>query len=157
MAGSVKPIPEGYGGVIPSLICSNAAAAIDFYKQVLGAKERVRMPGPGGKIMHAEIEIGGTILFVNDPMGQPVTADSKAHSLQLYKYVENADEVFKRAVAAGAKATMPVDDMFWGDRFGKFVDPYGHEWGVLTHVEDVSMEEMERRQKEFMAKAAAQH
>jgi PhnB protein len=157
MAGSVKAIPDGYHQVIPNLICSNASAAIDFYKQVFGAKERVRMPGPGGKIMHAELEINNTIIFLNDPMmGQPAT-DVKVHPMQLCLYVENADSVFSRAVAAGAKPTMPLDNMFWGDRYGKFVDPYGHEWGVLTHVEDVSMEEMQRRQKEFMAKAAAQH
>jgi PhnB protein len=156
MAGSVKAIPDGYHQVIPELICSNASAAIDFYKQVLGAKERVRMPGPGGKVMHAELEINNTIVFVNDPMG-PAPAEAKVHPIQLCIYVEDADAVFNRALKAGARSSMPLDNMFWGDRYGKFVDPYGHEWGVLTHVEDVSMEEMQRRQKEFMAKAAAQH
>lgn len=156
MAGSVKAIPDGYHQVIPELICSNASAAIDFYKQVLGAKERVRMPGPGGKVMHAELEINNTIIFVNDPIG-PAPTEAKVHAIQLCLYVEDADAVFNRALKAGARSSMPLDNMFWGDRYGKFVDPYGHEWGVLTHVEDVSMEEMQRRQKEFMAKAAAQH
>jgi PhnB protein len=156
MPGSVKSIPDGYRGVIPSLICSNASAAIDFYKQVFGAKEKVRMPGPGGKIMHSEIDIDGTILFVNDPMGPTAGAEQKVHTLQLFVYVQDADTVFQRAIKAGAHSTMAVDNMFWGDRFGKFVDPYGHEWGVLTHVEDVSPQEMDRRQREFMAKAAGQ-
>jgi len=156
MSGSVKAVPDGYRGVIASLTCANASAAIDFYKKVLGAKEKARMPGPGGKVMHAELEVNGSMVFVNDPMG-PAAEPSKTRALQLYVYVENADQVFERAIAAGARSSMPVDDMFWGDRFGKFVDPYGHEWGVLTHVEDVSMEDMERRQKEFMAKVAGQH
>jgi PhnB protein len=157
MAGSVKAIPDGYGQVIPNLVCNNASAAIEFYKNVFGAKERVRMPGPGGKVMHAEIEINNTVIFVNDPMGQPAPAESKTHAMQLCLYVQDADAIFNKAIKAGAHSSMPLDNMFWGDRYGKFVDPYGHEWGVLTHVEDVSMEEMQRRQKEFMAKAAGQH
>lgn len=152
---AVKAIPDGYDKVIPNLVCSNASAAIDFYKQVFGAKERVRMPGPGGKVMHAELEISNTVIFVNDPMMGEPAKDVKIHPIQLCLYVQNADEVFNRAVKAGAHSSMPLDNMFWGDRYGKFVDPYGHEWGVLTHVEDVSMEEMQRRQKDFMAKAAA--
>lgn len=157
MAGSVKAIPDGYNHVIPNLVCTNAAAALDFYKEVFGSKERARMTGPGGKIMHAEIEISDTVIFVNDPMGQPAPTESKTHPMQLCLYVQDADAVFNRALKAGARSSMPLDNMFWGDRYGKFVDPYGHEWGVLTHVEDVSMEEMERRQKEFMARAAGQH
>jgi len=153
---AVKAIPDGYHQVIPNLVCSSASAAIDFYKHVFGAKERVRMPGPGGKVSHAELEINNTIIFINDPMGQYAPPESKVHPIQLCLYVENADGIFDRAVKAGARSSMPLENMFWGDRYGKFVDPYGHEWGLLTHVEDVSMEEMQRRQKEFMAKAAGQ-
>jgi PhnB protein len=127
MPNSVRAIPEGYHSISPSLTCKNAAGAIDFYKAVFGATEIMRMPGPGGVIMHAELRIG--------------------------------DSVFNRAVAAGSKVTMPVTNQFWGDRYGKFNDPFGHSWGVATHVEDVAPEEMMRRQAEWtasMAKAAGQ-
>jgi PhnB protein len=160
MSPKVKPIPDGYHSITPALVASDAAAAIDFYKKAFGAKEKGgRAVGPNGKIMHAELTIGDSVLFVNDTMG-PANAlgtEPKIHPLQLHLYVENADDVFNRAVAAGARSEMPMQNMFWGDRFGKIVDPFGHEWAIATHVEDVAPQEMERRMKDFMAKAASQH
>jgi uncharacterized glyoxalase superfamily protein PhnB len=156
MTPSVKPVPDGYHSIIPSLVCVNASEAIDFYKKVFGATERVRVPGPGGKIMHAELLIRDTVVFVNDPMDANAFAgpEPKSRPTQLFVYVEDADTVFGRALAAGARTSMALGDMFWGDRFGKFVDPFGHEWGVATHIEDVSAEEMPKRQQAFFAKAA---
>lgn len=159
MTASVKPVPDGYHSIIPSLVCANASAAIDFYKQVFGATEKVRAPGPGGKIMHAELLIRDTVVFVNDPMDASafLGPEPKVRPTQLFVYVEDADAVFGRALAAGARTSMPLQDMFWGDRFGKIVDPFGHEWGIVTHIEDVSPEEMPKRQQAFFAKAAGQH
>jgi PhnB protein len=156
MTASVKAVPEGLNSVIPSLTCNDANAAIDFYKKVFGATVKVSMPGPGGKVMHAEVVIHGTMFFVNDSMDAGDATESKSQPVQLYMYVEDPDAVSARALGAGARTTLPLQDMFWGDRFGKFTDPAGHEWGVLSHVEDVAPEEMMRRQKEFMAKAAGQ-
>jgi PhnB protein len=159
MSPKVKPIPDRYHSITPALVASDAAAAIDFYKKVFAAKERGgRAVGPNGKIMHAELEIGNSVLFINDTMGPAgaLGTEPTIHPLQLHLYVENADEIFNRAVAAGARSEMPMQNMFWGDRFGKVVDPFGHEWGIATHIEDVAPQEMERRMKDFMAKAASQ-
>jgi PhnB protein len=157
MSSAVKRIPEGYHSITPALVCSNANAAIEFYKKVFGATEKGgRALGPDGKVMHAELKIGDSIIFVNDTMG-PASAlgsEPKIHPLQLHLYVEDADAVFNRAVAAGARAEMPLQDMFWGDRYGKVVDPFGHSWAIATHLEDVAPQDMERRMKEFFAKAA---
>jgi uncharacterized glyoxalase superfamily protein PhnB len=158
MTASVKPVPDGYQSIIPNLVCVNASEAIDFYKKVFGATEKMRAPGPGGKIMHAELLIRNTVVFVNDPMDPSALSgpEPKVRPTQLFVYVEDADAVFGRALTAGARASMPLQDMFWGDRFGKIVDPFGHEWNIATHIEDVSPEEMPKRQQAFFAKAAGQ-
>lgn len=157
MAKATKPIPQGYHTITPSLTCKNAAQAIEFYKKAFGAKEKHRMEAPGGKIGHAELTIGDSNIMVNDEFPGMATAPSGQGGHYLFLYVDDCDAVFNRAIAAGAKVAMPLADQFWGDRFGKVTDPYGYVWGVATHVEDVDPQEMERRSKEWMAKAAGQH
>jgi PhnB protein len=156
----VKPVPEGFHTVTPGVVASPAAAAIDFYKKAFGAQELSRMPGPDGKrIMHAEIKIGDSVLFVHDEWpgsGCMAPASLKGTTMSLFLYVEDVDAAFQKAVAAGATAVMPPADMFWGDRFGKVSDPFGHQWGLATHIEDVPPEEMGRRAQEWMANMAAQ-
>lgn len=158
MANAVKPIPDGYQSVSPSLTVRDAAAAIEFYKRAFGAVEIVRMAGPDGKIMHAEIRIGNSVVFVNDEWPGMAVAPSMSGlpSSSLFLYVPDVDLTFAQAVGGGATVNMAVENQFWGDRYGKLTDPFGHHWGIATHVEDVSMEEMERRQAKFMAKAAGQ-
>ena len=157
MAPANKPIPEGFHSVTPSLIVRDAAKAIDFYKRALGAQELVRMPGPDGKIMHAEIKIGDSIIFLGEENPQmnvksPQTLGGCTGTLNIY--VPNVDEQFKQAVSAGGKETMPVADQFWGDRYGAFVDPFGYQWGIATHKEDLSPEEMKQRSQEFFKSMA---
>jgi len=162
MANKVKPkttkgVPEGFSTVTPHLNVRDAAQALDFYKKAFGAKETVRMPGPGGKILHAEFKIGDSHLFLADEMPEwgsrsPLTIGGTATAVCLY--VEDADAVFDQAVAAGAKVLMPLQDQFWGDRYGKLMDPYGHEWAVATHLEDLTPEEMKKRQEVAMAQMA---
>jgi PhnB protein len=149
----VKPVPEGYPQVIPYLCVDGAAAAIEFYTAVLGATERMRMPGPGGTVGHAELEIGDSMVMLSDEFlernvrgpktigGSPVT---------LTVYLPDVDAVFARAIEAGARSLRPVETQFYGDRTGQFEDPFGHRWSVSTHVEDVSPEEMGRRAAEAM-------
>jgi len=154
---SVSKIPPGFHTVTPSLIVKEGAKAIDFYKKALGAEELMRMVGPDGKISHAEIKVGDSILFITDEnpaMGTKSPQTLGGTASNLYLYVEDVDSAFKRAVDAGGKATMPVTDMFWGDRFGQFTDPSGHSWGLSTHVEDVSPEETERRAVDFYKQMA---
>jgi PhnB protein len=144
----VKPIPEGYPRVTPYLIVDGAAAAIDFYTEVLGATERMRMPGPGGKIGHAEIELGGSMIMLADEHPEMDAVGPKTVGgtpVTLHTYVEDVDDTFKRAIDAGAKELRGVEDKFYGDRSGYFEDPFGHKWSVASHVEDVSEEEMEKR------------
>ncbi|MGC2422293.1 MAG: VOC family protein [Candidatus Acidiferrales bacterium] len=156
MAKSVKPIPDGYHSITPSLTCRDAARAIEFYKKAFGASERMRMGGPDGKIMHAELQIGDSLIFVNDPMGPAAASEPSATvPMSIYLYVEEADAVFNRAIAAGARVNVPLQDMFWGDRYGAVIDPFGHHWGVATHIKDASLEEIERGQKAMMARMAA--
>jgi uncharacterized glyoxalase superfamily protein PhnB len=156
MANTVKPIPEGLHSITPNLICRNAAKAIDFYKTVFGATEKERHEGPGGKVIHAELKIGDSMFFVNDTMGKELSgpAPGDANPMYIHLYVPDADDVFGRAVRAGARADMPIQDMFWGDRYGKITDPFGQQWGIATRKEDVSREELARRQEAFFAKAA---
>jgi PhnB protein len=161
MPNPVRAIPEGYHSISAALTCKDAARAIDFYKSVFGATEIMRMPGPGGIIMHAELRIGDSVIFINDeiPGVAAAPSGSSINPVYLFLYTEDVDSVCNRAVAAGSKVTMPVANMFWGDRYGKFNDPFGHSWGVATHVEDVAPEEMKRRSEEWtakMAKAAGQ-
>jgi PhnB protein len=161
MPDAVSPIPQGYHSITPQITCRDAAKAIDFYKTVFGAKVIVNMPGPDGKVMHAELQIGDSKIMLGDEFpgmsAGPVPSATPASSL--FIYTEDVDTLFNRAVEGGAKATMPPSNMFWGDRYGKFTDPFGHHWGVATHVEDVAPEEMQRRSEEAMkqmAKAAGQ-
>lgn len=161
MPNPVRAIPEGYHSISAALTCKDAARAIDFYKSVFGATEIMRMPGPGGIIMHAELRIGDSVIFINDeiPGVAAAPSGSSINPVYLFLYTEDVDSVCNRAVAAGSKVTMPVANMFWGDRYGKFNDPFGHSWGVASHVEDVAPEEMKKRSEEWtakMAKAAGQ-
>ena len=154
MPNSVKPIPEGFHTATPTLVVKNAAQAIDYYKKVFGAEELMRMPSPDGKISHAEIKIGDSKIFLSDEFPQhggksPQTLGGFTGGI--YLYVPDVDKVFDKAIAAGGKSSMPVADMFWGDRHGNFIDPFGHSWGVSTHTEDLSEEEMEKRAQAFYA------
>jgi PhnB protein len=145
---SVKAIPDGYYSLTPYLVCKGAAKAIEFYAKAFGAQEIVRMPGPHGSIAHAEVKIGNSMLMLADENKErghlsPDSIGGTASSIMFY--ADDVDEVFKRAIAAGAKAEMPPADMFWGDRMGNLVDPFGHKWAIATHKEDVSPAEMEKR------------
>ena len=159
MPSQAKPVPEGFHTVTPAFAVKNAAKAIDFYRNAFGAEEISRMTAPDGKIMHAEIRIGDSIIMLSDEypgMGNPAPETLGSTTVNLHIYVPNVDAVFDRAVKSGAKATMPVADMFWGDRYGKLIDPFGHSWSIGTHKEDVSAEEAERRGKEMFAQMSAQ-
>jgi PhnB protein len=152
-----KPIPDGYHTLTPALTVKNGAEAIEFYKRALGAEEIMRIPGPDGRLMHAEMKIGDSRFMLGEEMpeqGCRAPASVGAVSSSLYVYVQDVDKAFRRAVEGGAKPVMPVTDMFWGDRFGQVEDPSGHRWGLATHKEDPSPEEMARRQKEFFAQMA---
>ncbi len=158
MTTSVKPIPEGFHTVTPSLIVRDAVKAIDFYKKALGAQELVRMPGPDGKIMHAELKIGDSIIFLaeENPQMQNVKSPQSLGGCTgtLNLYVPNVDEQFRQAINAGGRESMPVADQFWGDRYGSFVDPFGYSWGIATHKEDLNPQEMGKRAQEFFASMA---
>ena len=149
-----KPIPDDYPRVTPSLIVDGAGAAIDFYCSVLGATERVRMPGPDGRIGHAELQLGDSMIMLADENAQMDVRGPRAIGgtpVSLHVYVEDSDAVFERAVQAGARALRAVEDRFYGDRSGQFEDPFGHRWDVSTHVEDVPPEEMSKRAAAEMA------
>jgi PhnB protein len=144
----VNPIPDGYPRVTPYLIVDDAGAAIEFYKSVLGASERARMAGPDGKVGHAELDIGDSVVMLADEHPEMDARGPKAVGgtpVSLHVYVEDVDSVFERAIEAGAEALRPVEDKFYGDRMGDFEDPFGHRWHVATHVEDVLPDEMEQR------------
>jgi PhnB protein len=150
----VKPIPEGYHSISPSLTCKDAARAIDFYKNALGATELMRSHTPDGKISHAELKIGDSIVFINDELGPMTGAVAGTPKMSLFLYVENADAAFGRAIAGGSKVDMPLENQFWGDRFGKITDPFGYQWGIATHVEDLTPEQIGVRAAAFFAKVA---
>ena len=152
MSSKVKPIPEGYTAITPYLIIRGAAAAIDFYKKAFGATEIMRMPQPDGRIGHAELQIEGSFIMLADESPEmdhvsPKTLGNTPVSLLLY--VENADATFECAVSLGSRVIKPMQDQFYGDRSGFLEDPFGHRWGIATHIEDVSPEEMERRLAAF--------
>jgi PhnB protein len=154
--GNVKPVPDGYHNVTPYLYVRAAANAIDFYKNVFGAEEFVRMPGPDGRIMHAELRIGDSVVMLADEnphMGIMSPQTVGGHSGALHLYLENVDAVVEKALANGAKLLRPIKNQFYGDRSGTVLDPFGHMWSVATHVEDVSPEEMRKRMK-AMSQAA---
>jgi PhnB protein len=138
------PIPEGMHSVTPHLICAGASDAIEFYKKAFNAVELSRMPGPGGKVMHASIRIGDSVVMLVDESpewGMLGPKARKGSSVYIHLYVDDVDAFTARAVAAGATVTMPVADMFWGDRYGQLEDPFGHLWSVATHVRDMTPEE----------------
>ena len=154
MTPNVKPVPDGYHTVTPYLTVRGAAKAIEFYKRAFGAQQRGLLPMPGGKIGHAEIMIGNSIVMLADEFPEhgnksPEALDGSPVGLAIY--VENVDEVFDRAVKAGATVKEPVSDKFWGDRAGSVTDPFGHKWTILTHNEDVSIEEMKKRMEKMFA------
>jgi PhnB protein len=159
MAKAKNPIPEGHYTVTPQLTLDNAAEAIEWYKKGLGAVEVARATGPDGKVMHAEIRIGNSLIMLNDPMGGAKGPRAFGGSpAALWLYVEDCDALFDRAVKAGAK-TLPgpmgqMTDQFWGDRSGTFTDPHGYQWTVATHKEDLTPAEMQQRQDEFMKQFA---
>ncbi len=141
----VQAIPDGMHSLTPHLVCRDAAQAIDFYNRAFGAIERFRLPAPDGKLIHACVQIGDSQLFLVDEMpamGALGPQALKGSPVTLHLQVEDADAVFARAVAAGATVTMPLADMFWGDRYGQLQDPFGHRWSVATHVRDLSPEQI---------------
>jgi PhnB protein len=153
MSPSVKPIPDGYPQVIPYLCVDGASNAIDFYKQVFGASERMRMDAPGGKIGHAELGIGDSVIMLSDEfpeMGATSPKKVGGTPVTISVYVEDVDATFDRAVKGGATSLRPVENQFYGDRSGWFEDPFGHRWNVSTHVEDVAPDEMAKRAAEAM-------
>ena len=146
----VKPIPDGYHTLTPYLCIKGAAQAIEFYKKAFGAEEKVRMAGPNGAVMHAELRIGDSMLMLSDAIQDPPSLSS------LFLYVADVDAAFSRATAAGCSVNMPLADQFWGDRFGKLVDPFGIRWAMATHKEDVPPAEMGKRAKAAMEQMAGQ-
>lgn len=154
MASRIRQIPRGFHTATPHLTVTDAARAIDFYKQAFGAQELFRVDGPDGKIVHAEIKIGDSMIMLADEMpGHSRSPQSLGGTaVDIFLYVKDVDQVFDRAVAAGAKVVMPVSDMFWGDRYGLVTDPFGHSWSLATHKEDVPLEELRKRTKDAMAK-----
>lgn len=155
MPTQAKPIPQGYHSVTPYLTLNDAARALEFYKRAFAAREVMRMDGPDGKIGHAEIKIGDSVIMLADEM--PGAGSRSPQSLGgttggVFLYVENADAVFNQAVSAGAQVEAPLADMFWGDRYGRLKDPFGHSWSVATHKEDVAPAEMSKRMQEAVTK-----
>ncbi|MGH9814838.1 MAG: VOC family protein [Candidatus Acidiferrales bacterium] len=157
MAKAKNFVPEGYRTVTPYLIIRDAAKAIDFYKKAFGAEEVMRMPAPDGKIGHAEIKIGDSMIMLSDEnlqWGNKSPQTLNGTPVGVFLYVPDVDATFKQAVAAGATERMALADQFWGDRYGKVSDPFGHEWSLATHVEDVAPAEMEERMKKAMGAGA---
>ena len=149
MAIKPKPVPPGFHTVTPHLVARNAAQAIEFYKRAFGAEEMYRSPGPDGKtIMHAALMIGNSPVFLCDEfpqMGSKSPQSLDGTPVTMHLYVDNVDKAFQRAVDAGAQTIMPVQDQFWGDRYGMLKDPYGHTWSLASHVEDVPPAEIQKR------------
>jgi PhnB protein len=158
MSAKVSLIPAGYHSITPHLVVNNSKKAIEFYQRAFGAEVRGIMDGPDGHVMHAEIKIGDSILMLNDELpafhALSPTSTKADTCVSLHLYVEDADKVFKAALAAGAVETMPLQDQFWGDRYGKIKDPFGHSWSIGTHIKDLSPEEMMKAQNEAMSKMA---
>ncbi|OII67039.1 VOC family protein [Streptomyces sp. CC77] len=155
---SVTPVPEDHPRITPYLCLDGAAAAIDFYTAVLGARERMRMEAPDGRIAHAELVLGDSVVMLSDEFPEMDFRSPRAVGgtpVNLYVYVEDVDAVFAAALARGATELDPVRTQFYGDRSGQFEDPFGHRWNVASHVEDVSPEEMDRRAEEMMRSADA--
>ena len=152
---SVKPVPDGYHTLTPFLTVRDAARAIEFYKNAFGAQERGAMKGPDGKIMHAEMMIGDSIIMLSDEFpefGALSPQSTGGAGMGLHIYLDGVDAAFDRAVKAGAEVEMPVMDQFWGDRYGKLKDPFGHHWSIATHTKDLSLDEMKQGMNDAMAK-----
>ena len=155
---AVQPIPDGMHALTPHLVCAGAADAIAFYKKAFKAVETARLPGPDGKLMHAAVRIGDSTLMLMDESPQHGTfgpRSLKGSPVTIHLYVEDADAAVAQAAAAGAKVTMPVQEMFWGDRYGQLEDPFGHRWSVATHVRDLSPEEIQRGMAKMMEEQTA--
>ena len=152
-----QPIPAGLEHLIPHLVCSPCAEAIEFYKQAFGAEEVARMPSPDGRIMHAEIKIGGNMVFLVDDFPEYCGGKSSTPKaltgtpVTIHRYVENCDAAIERAQKAGATVQMPPMDMFWGDRYGVIVDPFGHKWSLATHLKDMTPDETQAAMKQAFA------
>jgi len=151
---AVQPIPEGYHSLTPYLAVEDASKAIDFYKEAFGAEELLRMPGPDGKIAHAELQLGDSKLMLSDPFPHSNVrppSERGGPTASIFMYVEDVDATFAQAQRVGAEVVSELEDMFWGDRFGTVSDPFGHVWSLATHKEDLSEEEMAERSKAAMA------
>ena len=153
MSSNVNPIPDGFHTITPSLIVKDAAKAIEFYKEALGAEEIMRLTSPdGAMVVHSELKIGNSIIFVTDEFPEMNSNSPKTLGgtpVSLYMYVEDADAAHAKATAAGAESLMPVEEMFWGDRFGLVADPFGHTWGFSTHVKELTPEEITKASNDF--------
>ena len=150
---AVKAIPDGCDHLIPHLICKGAGKAFDFYKKAFGAEELFRVPGPDGAVMHGEMKIGKSTVYLADEfpqMGCVSPQSLNGSPVTVHMYVQDVDKAFKKATDAGATAAMPPTDMFWGDRYAKVTDPFGHQWSIATHKEDVPPEELGKRAAEAM-------
>lgn len=162
MKTDVKPIPDGYHTVSPILVLRDAKQALIFYQKAFGAKVLFQQDRPDGKLMHAAIQIGDSILMLGEECAPHEgheecvrsPADLKGTTVSLYLYVEDADRMYEQAIAAGAASMMPVEEMFWGDRMGMVCDPYGHAWSVATHTQDLTDEQMRQKMQEFFAHQA---
>ncbi|HEY7634467.1 MAG TPA: VOC family protein [Gemmatimonadales bacterium] len=160
MATKAQAIPKGYHTVTPSLVVDGAGQAIEFYKKALGAEELMRFEGPDGKIMHAEIKIGDSVVMLNDEMPDYGVRGPKAiggSSVSLFIYKDGVDAAWKRAIDAGARPIQPLADQFWGDRSGCVEDPFGHRWWLSQHTKDLSPEEIRKAAEEFFAQAQPAH
>jgi PhnB protein len=158
MSKKIQAIPDGMHSVTPHLVCAGAAQAIEFYKKAFGATDEGRLPGPDGRIMHAQIRINGSVVMLVDEMPEMGAFGPKAlkgSPVTIHLYVDDVDAVVERAVQAGARVTMPVADQFWGDRYGQLEDPFGHHWSVGTHQREVSMDEMQAAMRKMAAPAHA--
>jgi uncharacterized glyoxalase superfamily protein PhnB len=154
-SAKAKSIPQGMNSVSPHLVCAGAAQAMDFYKKAFGAEEMVRLPGPDGKLMHGSMRVCGSSIMLVDEMPEWNVLGPKAlggSPVTIHLFVDDVDAVFNNAVAAGATVKMPVEDMFWGDRYGIVTDPFGHNWSIATHKRDVSREEMQAAIKQMAAR-----
>lgn len=158
MQQAARPIPEGFHSITPHLVCKGAAEAIAFYQQAFGAVELERMPGPGGRLLHASIRIGDSIVMLCDEFPEFCTGGqmpTPGSAVSIHLYVPDADAVWERALAAGAKPIMPLGDAFWGDRYGQLVDPFGHRWSIATHLRDMTPQEIAAEMARQMPPAGA--
>jgi PhnB protein len=159
MSNSTQPIPPGHENLIPHLVCERCSEAIEFYKKAFGAEEVHRMPTPDGRIMHAALVIGKSLLFLVDDFPEfcggksQSPAGLKGTPVTIHHYVENCDAAIQRAEDAGATVTMPAQDMFWGDRYGIVTDPFGHKWSFATHLKDLTVEQMQAAMQEAFSHA----